>query len=265
MQNLSKKIWAPTISLKNAIDLSIEWCIRAREKNILRRKGTKVYYSYVLEDTPPLNFFTNVSSIFKYSQKDIPYVDTARDTILRLLSVCFKAHFFLFSDKNVSHEPYFFIFPNLDSPLSTKFGILYKIEGSNKCIVACEDDLSSMFNSNNIKATFNVVVSDDSFKWYSMKNWAKYKNDQIHSEIIDKPWVMKKLHNSALEAKTLEDLSNYATVLDVPYEIKDFIKPLGIEWSKTLKTWFLPKGFDIESVQEYIQFLKRERSDKTQG
>lgn len=262
MQNLSKKMWAPNIPLKSGIDVAIEWCIRAREKNIIRKLGSKVYYSYVLDDTPPLIYLQNISQIFKYSQKDIPYVDLARDKILRLLSVCFKAHYFLFDKANIAHEPYFFVIPNLEIPSQTNFGVVYKLENTSKCILCLEQDISCLFENYQPKHSFNVVVSDDSFKWYSVKLWSKYKNDNIHNELSEKPWLLKKLHSKALEATTAEELSNYATILDVPYEIKDYIKPLGIEWSKNLKTWFLPKGFDLDSVEEYILFLKKEKNER---
>src|SRR5579875_3227872 len=119
MQNLAKRQWGPQLSIKEASDIMIEWCIRAREKNILRRKPPAIFYAYIVDDNPPLQYMQNVSSLFKYSQKDMPYVDMTRDKILRCLSVALKAHFFLFSDRQVSHEPYFFTIPSLDEPNTT--------------------------------------------------------------------------------------------------------------------------------------------------
>ena len=46
--------------------------------------------------------------------------------------------------------------------------------------------------------------------------------------------------------------------IDVPYEIKELIKPLGIEWNNKVKTWFMLKGFDVDSVNEYINYLKKD-------
>ena len=52
-----------------------------------------------------------------------------------------------------------------------------------------------------------------------------------------------------------EDLEKVATLIDVPYEIKDLIKPLGIEWNNRVKTWFMLKGFDVESVNNLKQTI----------
>lgn len=257
-QNLAKRNWGHSLSVKEAADIMIEWCIRAREKNILRKKPPQIYYSYVLEDTPALQYFQNIGPVFKYSQKDVPYIDQTRDALLRCLSVALKAHFFLFSDDAVSHEPYFFVFPSLSDPSQTHFGLLYKIEKEDKVIVVCEKNLASMFENTPTKVVFEfpVVVIEDSFRWFHLKNWLKIKQFANMEESLEKPWMNKKLATLAKDATTAEELQKYATILEIPYEIKDAIKPLGIEWSNKVKKWYLPKGFDVESVLEYSNYLK---------
>lgn len=258
MQNLSKRQWGHQLSIKQAADVMIEWCIRAREKNVLRKKPPTIFYAYIVDDTPPLQYMQNISSLFKYSQKDMPYIDQARDVMLRCLSVALKAHFFLFADDAVSHEPYFFSIPSLNDPNNTIFGLVYKIEKEDKSIIVCQQDLLKLFDNPKIHYEFPVVVIEDSFKWFSLKNWNKIKQDANISEFLDKPWLNKKQLQSAQDAKTKDELEKFATVLDIPFELKDFIKPLGIEWSKNIKTWFLPKGFDVDSVLEYIEYIKKE-------
>lgn len=257
MQNLSKRHWGPQLNVKEAADIMIEWCIRARDKNILRKKPPTLYYSYIVEDTPQLQYLNNISPIFKYSQKDIPYVDQTRDTLLRCLSVALKAHYFLFQNEKVSHEPYFFTIPSLFEPNKTIHGLVYKIDKEDKSIIVCEKDLSLIFESSKILYNFHTVVIEDSFKWFSLKNWHKIKQESNTIDNFDKPWINKKYIQQAQEAKTIEELKLVATPLEIPYEIKDYIKPLGIEWSKNNKTWYLPKGFDVESALEYINHIKK--------
>lgn len=254
MQNLSKRQWAPQMNLKSAADLMIDWCVRAREKNILRKKPPTVFYAYIVEDTAPIQYMANVGSIFKYSQKDLPYVDETRDVILRCLSVALKAHFFIFQNENVAHEPYFFTIPSLAEPSKTIHGLIYKIDKEDKSIIVCEKNISLIFDNLKVLYEFPTVVIEDSFKWYSIKNWSKVKSEVTGNE---KPWLSKKNIQLAQEAKTLEELKKYASIIEVPYEIKDFIKPLGIEWSKNIKTWYLPLGFDVDSVIEYINYIKK--------
>lgn len=259
MQNLAKRQWRASLTLKESADMMIDWCIRAREKNVLRKKPPQIFYSYVVEDTPALNYFHNISSVFKYSQKDIPYIDNTRDVLLRSLSVALKAHFFLFPENNVEHEPYFFVLPSLSDPNQTILGLIYKIEKEDKSIIVCEKDLSVLFEKNKVLYSFPAVVIEDSFRWYHMKNWNKIKSQANLDK--EKPWLNKKLSQQAKEAITKEDLEQYATILDVPYDIKDTIKPLGIEWSNKVKVWYLPKGFDVDSVNEYIEYIKKENNN----
>ncbi len=257
MQNLAKRQWGQQLSIKQAADIMIDWCIRAREKNILRKKPPTIFYSYIVEDTPPLQYMNNISPIFKYSQKDIPYIDQTRDVLLRCLSVALKAHFFLFPNENVAHEPYFFTIPSLSEPNKTIHGLIYKIDKEDKSIIVCENELGKLFPNAKFLYEFPTIVIEDSFKWFSLKNWYKIKQESNIAELIDKPWLNKKNIQNSQDATTTEELKKFADIIDVPYEIKDFIKPLGIEWSKHNKTWYLPKGFDIDSVNEYIEYIKK--------
>ena len=258
MQNLSKRLWGPSLNIKQVSDIIIGWCIKAREKNILRKKPPAIFYAYVLEDTPPLYYFANISSVFKYSQKDLPYVDQTRDTLLRCLAVALKAHFFMFASDTVCFEPYFFVIPNLKDPSRTTMGLIYKIEKEDKCIVVCEEDLEQIYpvGDNKVLYRFPAVVGEDSFKWFHMKNWYKVKL-AAQTENANKPWSDTTWAQKCKEAESAEELSKYATVLDIPFEIKDAIKPLGIEWANKAKKWYLPKGFDVESVNEYVDYQKK--------
>lgn len=258
MQNLAKKQWRPSLTFKESSDIMIDWCIRARDKNILRKKPPQIFYSYILEDTPPLNYMQNISVAFRYSQKDVPYMDYARDILLRQLSVALKAHFFLFANDVIAHEPYFFSIPSLSEANVTSFGLVYKLEKSNKVIVVSDLDLAKLYVKSKVLFQFPTVVIEDSFKWYHTKNWAKIKAQANLDDKSEKPWDNKKMEQAAKEAATKEDLLKYASILEVPYEIKDEIKPLGIEWNNKVKTWYLPKGFDMDSVNEFINYVKKE-------
>ena len=48
MQNLAKRQWGHSLKVKEATDIVIDWCIRARDKNILRKKPPQIYFAYVL-------------------------------------------------------------------------------------------------------------------------------------------------------------------------------------------------------------------------
>lgn len=271
-QNLAKRQWGGQLSVKGAAEILIEWCKKAQAKNVLRKKDPQIFYCYIVKDTPPLQFMGSVGNVFKYGQKDLPYMDVSRDALLRCLSVALKAHFFLFPNEEVEHEPYFFTLPNLHNPSLTSFGIVYKISRDDKSIIVCEKDLSLMFNNSipglppmnaqgnlsdlNIVYEFPVVVNSNSYNWFRLRKWQEVKNTAGIQDKNNKPWLDKSYLATAKAAKTKEELSHLATIVDVPYHIKDAIKPLGIEWCKGAQTWFLPHGFDVDSVVEYIEYIK---------
>lgn len=258
MQNLAKRQWRPSLSLKESADIMIDWCIKARDKNVLRKKPPQIFYAYVLEDFIPLMYMYNISAAFKYSQKDMPYQDVAKDVLLRELSIALKAHFFLFEKANLAHEPYFFTLPSFDDPNTSVFGVIYPIEKENKTIVVCEKDILKLFEKQKVIFEFPAVVIEDSFKWYHMKNWGRIKAANQLEGSLASSYDLKKKVLEAKEVSTKEELEKIATIIDVPYEIKDLIKPLGIEWNTKIKTWFMLKGFDVDSVNEYIHYLKKE-------
>lgn len=274
MQNLSKRQWGNQLTVKSAAEIMIDWCIKAHTKNVLRKKPPQIFSCYVVKDTPPLQFMNNISNVFKYSQKDMPYVDQARDSLLRCLSVALKAHFFLFPQDEVCHEPYFFALPNLQNPSQTTFGLIYKLTRDDKSIIVCERDLVEMFkeavpgvsslgsNINkpevNIVYEFPVVVTSDRFSWFSLKNWKIIKDSANMDDKTLAPWLDKGYLTRAKMSANKEELAKYATILEIPYAIKDAIKPLGVEWCKGAQTWFLPRGFDVDSVNIYIDYIKSE-------
>ena len=117
-----------------------------------------------------------------------------------------------------------------------------------------------MFENEKTKILFEfpTVVIEDSFRWYHLKNWYKVKQQANMEDDNGKPWQNKTISQLAKDAPNATELQKYATILEVPYEIKDSIKTLGVEWSAKVKTWYLPKGFDVESVKEFIDYTKKE-------
>jgi len=250
MQNTAKRQWGNKLSIKEAADISIEWCIKAREKNSLIKKPPQIYYAYVIDGNVDLGFFQNISVVFRYSQKDLPIMDYIRDNLLRCLSVAIKAHYFLYPNDFVLHEPYFFTIPSLENAYGCCIGMVYKLDRENKTILVCDKKIDLLFENPNICYEFHSVVIEDSFKWFSLKNWAKIKNNNL--DLLN----FKKNLMIAKESKTIDGILSFGDILEVPYDVKDLLKPLGIEWNKHVQKWFLPKGFDIDSVNELLLHLK---------
>lgn len=265
MQNLPRKQWSPNLTLKDALDVSIDASIRARQKNIIGSLPPRLFFAYVVDKSPDLNFFQSFSSLFKFSQKDTPYLDRSRDMVLRLLSVAVKAHFFLYDRERVLHEPYFLATPDVSAAGSVFFTLIYEVESHT--IIVSERELKSLapvryekVDENykkelvtDIDFEFPTVVGVDSFKWFHYKKWYMLKDEIKHSF----PDAKKSSMASELKKmKTKEELEQKSFILMVPYILKDEMMKVGCIWHPTLKLWCLPKGYDIELVHQYLNVLK---------
>lgn len=253
-----KKEWTPNISLDESLKITLNWLIKVRQKNALSIRPPTLYSAYLIDDFSEFNFLHDVNSLFRFSSKDTPEHHNARDIILRLLSVCLKAHHFLAPQENVRHEPYFFTSPDPSNLGRPHYGIIYRLDGRpNQAIIVATYDilLSSSFKSNPIK--FPVVLTQNSYKWLDKKHWSELSIQANILTSILKPWQNQQDIDLADQCTQESDFC-YGTLLHVPYEIRKYIKPTGIRWSDGLKRWYLPKGWDVDPVQEYIQWVTQE-------
>lgn len=261
MSSLAKREWNPRISLDEALGCSLGWLLRARQKNVLSNLPPTLYTAYVVDDAPHLGFMRDLSSLFRYSAKDDPETDRARDQALRLLSVALKAHFFLGRDSLARHEPYLFSLPDLSSAGSCHYGLVYRLEGrpSQTILVGtCDLGMVSTLRPTNFK--FPVVLTKNSFKWFDKKHWTELGKEADVFERIMKPWAARK-ELDVIEKWTDAKDFPFGTFIDVPYDLKDFIKPSGVRWADALKKWYLPRGFDVEPVREYVRWVEAEWRD----
>lgn len=261
MSSLAKREWNPRISLDEALSCSLGWLLRARQKNVLSNLPPTLYAAYVVDDAPHLGFMRDLSSLFRYSAKDDPETDRARDQALRLLSVALKAHFFLGRDSLARHEPYLFSLPDLSSAGSCHYGLVYRLEGRpSQTILVSTCDLGMVSTLRPTNFRFPVVLTKNSFKWFDKKHWTELGKEADVFERIMKPWAARQELN-VIEKWTDANDFPFGTFIEVPYELKDFIKPSGVRWADALKKWYLPRGFDVEPVREYVRWVESEWRD----
>jgi hypothetical protein len=261
MSTLAKREWNPRISLEEALSCSVGWLSKARDKNVLSSLPPTLYTAYIVDDAPYLGLMRDFSSLFRYSSKDDPELHRARDQALRLLSVALKAHFFIGRDSLARHEPYLFSVPDVSNPGSCHYGLVYRLEGRpNQTIMVATCDLGQISSLRPSAYKFPVVLTKNSYKWFDKKHWVELGKEADVFERVMKPWVAKQEHN-VIEKWTDANDFPFGSFLDVPYELKDYVKPTGIKWADALKKWYLPRGFDIEPVREYIRWVEAEHKD----
>ena len=251
----TQKEWKPTMRLDEVLSCSIAWLTRARNKNVVAQHPPVLYMAYVLDDVPFLGFMHDYTRIFKYSNKDTPDTDRARDAALRLLAVATKAHYFIGKEALCKHEPYLFTLPDLARPSAPHYGIVYKIETRPaKTIICatCDIGLASSLKPDPVR--FPVVLTSNSYKWFDKKHWQELSKEAETLDKVMHPWIQKREFEIAEKWTTLSDFP-FGTLLDVSYDIKDYIKPTGAKWCDGLKKWYIPKGFDVAPILEYIRWI----------
>lgn len=258
---VSKREWNPRISLEEGASCSLQWLIRARQKNVIAPLPPTLYTAYALDEAPPIGFMRDLSGLFRYSSKDDPDTDRARDLALRLLSVATKAHFFLARDALVRHEPYLFPIPDISRPSDPQYGLVYRLDGRPiQAIVVASCDIGLVSSLRSAALRFPVVLTKNSYRWFDLKHWASLAEEGNLLERAMKPWIAKK-ESDIVEKWTNPNDFPFGTILDIPFEIKEYAKPAGIRWADGLKKWYLPKGFDSEPVIEYARWLEEAHRD----
>ncbi len=246
MQTIGKKDWVDNLTFKEAHDLVISWIIKLRQKNVLSKTDPKIIYNYVLEGINPyFPFYSNISQVFKFSQKDNQNINIIRNKVLHVIAGSLKSHFVFFEKQEITYEPQVFIIPNVNNMSEPLVGICYQLK-NNKYIISSEVPLN--FDDSKVLNQYNVVLGVDSFKWFHLKLWSKNR-DEIES--FDSFFKKEKISH----AKNLEELNKVGTVINVPVDLKDLIKPTGISWNPILKTWYVPKGYDMSTINELLESL----------
>lgn len=261
MSGSAKRLWSPNLSFEEVNKLVLSFLIRCREKSILTKKPVSAYKVYKFEQTWSVEGMVEISKYFRFSKNDTPENDRARDSIVRLLCIVLKAHYFTNENGKVRNEPYVFCIPDLSKPNSMQYGIVYQVEEDNKLytFMAADWDMS-LSNSTYIKTTNSIeiplVLSANSYKWLEVKKWREYKLTAKEENIYQlKDWNLKKNYFNKVNLEKDEKNFPFGVVIKYNQEIKDFLSYTGAEWALGIKSWFIPNGLDVHSLKEYYDYI----------
>ena len=257
MTAVAKRQWGPQRPINECISTSIEWLEKAKQKNALSIKPPTLYQSYVVGPTDNIiEWGKPLSEIFRWSNKDDPSSNRARDAAIRLLAVAHKTHYFTDKSDKVSHEPYLFLMPDVGSPLNSQYGLYYRLEKTSKTILVGEADLGRIATAKAF-SRFPVVLIDEPnyrYKWFSLKHWASLGEQSELTNRIQKNWVNKKERDEINLITDPSQFTPHGTLFDIPFAMKDLGRALGMEWAAGLKKWYLPHGFDLDPVKVYLDY-----------
>ena len=257
MTAVAKRQWGPQKTLSEGVSIAIEWLEKAKQKNIMSVQPPTLYQAYVGPYSDAmLAWGKPLSEVFRWSNKDDPTVYRAREAAIRLLAVAFKAHFFLENKDKIAHEPYLFAVPDVANPQKTLYGLMYRLDQSQKTIFVAEGDLGRL-TAPQRAIRFPVVLLDGESgqrnRWFYLKYW---------KTLSEKVVGLQKFSNASAHRKEREQVAAhtdlktfpFGEIFDIPYEGKELALALGLEWAVGIKKWYLPLGFDLDPVKEYLLY-----------
>lgn len=192
---------------------------------------------------------------------DVFYNKNKRNNKLMLdfygaLSVCVKAHYFMYKDDVLESNPSVFFIPDLANISNFSIGIYYPLYKNKKAIVVSKRNLLKIANTEIGIFKFPVVLGVNYDNWINVRHWEKLEQDgSIIKDVLME--VAKKDINLIKECKNPANFS-YGNIFEVPPALKDKMKEVGLKYASGIKMYYLPSGYDYAPVKEYYDFLIKE-------
>lgn len=260
MSGRGKRLWAPRLSFDEAYREVLEFLQQCHKHNLTGGQGQPtLYHAFMVDGAWPVDGMIDASTVLRFGFDRSPASDQAKQAMARLLSVATKAHFFMAPKAIVLHEPFLFVIPDLGNPGQRRYGLVYPLENENRLvsIVVAEWDLS-LSGSRQPRLTagqkFPVVLPSDPFRWLSLKHWRA-----LRSEAGELAWFETGPARGRLlgQVRSHQDPATFdlGHVLDYPKDMNEDLRAVGAMWAQGIRHWFLPKGWDVQAVREYLDAL----------
>ena len=262
MSGRGKRLWAPRLAFDDAYHEVLDFLQNCRKHNLIGGPGGSptLYHAYRIAGAWPTEGLTDASTILRFGYDRNPIGDQAKQALARLLAVATKAHFFLSPNAVVVHEPFVFVMPDLGNPGARRYGLIYPLEAESRLstLVVAEWDVA-LASSHLAKLApgekFPVVLESDPFRWLLLKHWRTLKE-----EAGKQPWFETGRSRNTLlaqvNAHTDAATFPFGHLLPYPMDLNDDLRAVGAMWAKGIRRWFLPRGWDVRAVSEYLDRLK---------
>lgn len=187
----------------------------------------------------------------RYWTQDVSFHVHARNDLIKMMSVAIKGHYFLFKRDVLSEPPSIFPIPDFNNIDIPRYGLVYPFASSQHALVVSSIELDTISSSTLGLVKFPVVISKHSENWINLEHWKKLeKNGDELKELLH-----NKKDNSEIHLHTNTENFPYGDILDIPSPLVSKMRNTGIRWAEGIQKWYLPKGFDLAPVQEYLTYL----------
>ena len=263
MSGRGKRLWAPRLGFNEAYREVLDFLKNCQKHNLVPPSGgtPTLYQVYQVDTGWPTEGLSDASGVLRFGYDRNPLADQAKQAMARLLSVVTKAHFFLAPDAIVTHEPYLFLMPDLGNPGQRRYGLIYPLEnaGRTSSLIVAEWDLSLAASRNpNLPYShkFPVVLPANPMQWLPLKHWRALKETAGASRWFEttNPSGRSRLFREIRQHQEAESFP-YGHLLDYPKDLNDDLRAVGAVWAGGVRKWFLPTGWDVKVVTDYLDRL----------
>lgn len=229
------------------------WLNESIARADLQMQPPTLYHAYVCENNPNISHakLRYISEFFEGPWSKEPSLHSTREALLRLFAIIVKAHFFIFRLDQILDEPQVFWVPDLMRSKSERFGLYCPFLKSQKALVVAEADLALVSSGKRMLGRFPVVLTNDTAKWFDEKHW---------EELAREGDLLRLLNDNSCDLKAARqhtDSKNfpYGYLFNAPDELRPQLRQAGLRWAQGVGQMYLPKGFDVQPVKAYFDYL----------
>lgn len=242
-------------TFRQARRIAERWTQESNARGDLSPREPILYQAYVCEGGPAFER-TRCRTVSDYFESPIQRESSlaaTRESLVRLMAIVAKAHFFLFRLDIIQEEPLVFWVPDLMRSNKDRFGIYCPFLKSQKALVVAQADLALVSSGKLALGRFPVALTHDHEQWFDERHWDSLarKGDSLRL-------IQESLPTS--EARAAREHSDEATfpfgrLFDVPADLRPHMKLAGLRWADGIGKMYLPLGFDVDPVQAYYEHL----------
>lgn len=278
-------VWPEFAGFDEAYGATLDYLKALPEHGInLRLSRPVLFQAYCVQESWPDIGQQGVSRFLRFGKTSMSAAGGGRDAkaaVAQMLSVAVKAHFFMFPNAVVGREPQVIGVPDLSRPGSYSWMLIYPLlppEGEAgqrpSTIVVGQFDAqfaASVFPRLSRAEEFPVALSKDPFRWLRRKDWERQKQDAVRgseeygmSAWFDPAGLSRRRYDLLRKIDAHTDLPSfpYGEVLDYGKGMRYEMRQVGAAWAKGIRRWYLPHGFDVQAVKEYLDAMAEMAEDE---
>lgn len=199
-------------------------------------------------DTDSARFFSFDQETMVQNMEN-EFAQKSRNDLMRCMAVAIKCHFFLFYKDVLAEPPSVIQIPDLSNLSEPRFAIIYPFLASRHALIVSRADLSTLSATTLSLVKFPVIIPKNNKYWLNISYWKSLSKE------AEKLQMMLKGNKDQIQNWKDRNTFPFGNPLDIEQNVLPDMRQTGIRWAEGIKSWYLPKGYDLPPVIEYLDYL----------